>query len=87
MNNIIKLVRNAYTHLNNGNIDCAEKILNTMKAMEMTPELKYSLSSVLIEVGTASKNMDYIDEGIKNFEELKNDTEYNVDYNLGNGYS
>lgn len=87
MNNIIKLVRNAYSHLNNGNIDCAEKILNTMKAMEMTPELKYSLSSVLIEVGTTSKNMDYIDEGIKNFEELKNDTEYNVDYNLGNGYS
>lgn len=26
-------------------------------------------------------------EGIKNFEELKIETKYEVDYNLGNGYS
>ena len=87
MNEITKLMRNAYTNLDNGNIDCAEQILKAIKEMKMTPELKYSLSSLLIEIGTASKNMEYIDEGIKNFEELKNETEYNVDYNLGNGYS
>lgn len=87
MNNITKLTENAYNYLDKGNVECAEKILTAMKEMEMTPELKYSLSSLLIEIGTASKNMNYIDEGIKNFEELKNETEYAVDYNLGNGYS
>lgn len=87
MNDITKLMKNAYQHLDNGNVDCAEKILNSMKEMEMTPELKYSISSLLIEIGTASKNMDYIDEGIKNFEELENKTKFNVDYNLGNAYS
>ena len=87
MNDITKLMTNAYTYLDNGNVDCAEKILTAMKEMEMTPELKYSLSSLLIEIGTTSKNMKHIDEGIKNFEELKNETKYPVDYNLGNGYS
>lgn len=87
MKNITKLMTNAYTHLDNGNICCAEKILTAMKEMETTPELKYSISSLLIEIGTSSKNMAYIDEGIKNFEELKIETKYEVDYNLGNGYS
>lgn len=87
MNDITKLIKNAYAHLDNGNVDCAEKILTTMKKMEMTHELKYSISSLLIEIGTESKNMNYIDEGMKNFEELKNETKYEVDYNLGNAYS
>ena len=87
MNNITKLTENAYNHLDKGNVECAEKILTAMKKMEMTPELKISMSSLLIEIGTASKNMDYIDEGIKNFEELKKEAKFEVDYNLGNGYS
>ena len=86
MNNISKLVTNAYNHLDNGNVECAEKILTAMKEMERTPELKYSLGALLIEIGAASRKMDYIDEGIKIFKELKNNTEYEVDYNLGNGY-
>ena len=87
MNNITKLTENAYNHLDNGNVECAKKILTAMKEMEMTPELKYSMSSLLIEIGTASENMDYIDEGIKNFEELKKEAKFEVDYNLGNGHS
>ena len=87
MNNITKLTENAYNHLDNGNVECAKKILTAMKEMEMTPELKYSMSSLLIEIGTASENIDYIDEAIKNFEELKKEAKFEVDYNLGNGHS
>ena len=87
MNNISKLVTNAYTYLDEGNVECAEKILTAMKEMERTPELMYSLGALLIEIGTTSRKMDYIDEGIEIFKELRNNTEYEVDYNLGNGYS
>ena len=31
MNEITKLMRNAYTNLDNGNIDCAEQILKAIK--------------------------------------------------------
>ena len=87
MDEINKLVTNAYSQLDIGNVECAEKILTAMKEMERTPELEYSLGALLIEIGTASRKMDYIDEGINIFKELRDKTEYEVDYNLGNGYS
>ena len=87
MDDIDIFVTNAYSHLDNGNVECAEKILTAMKEMERTPKLEYSLGALLIEIGTVSRKMTYIDDGINIFKELRDKTEYEVDYNLGNGYS
>ena len=38
MDDIDIFVTNAYSHLDNGNVECAEKILTAMKEMERTPK-------------------------------------------------
>ncbi len=86
MKNNIKLSQKAYEYLDHGDTKSAEKILNILRKKENTPELKFTISALLIEIGTATKNMNYIEEGIKNFKELKKETNFYVDYNLANGY-
>lgn len=86
MENNITLSKNAYTYLDKGDAESAEKILEILKKKEITPELKFTISALLIEIGTITKRIDYIDEGITNYKELKKETEFFVDYNLANGY-
>ena len=76
----------AYSYLNYGKIEDAEKILDELKKKENTQKLKFTISALLIDIGTESKKMNYIDEGINNLKELKKETNFNVDYNLANGY-
>ena len=83
---INKLSNEAIDFLDSGDVESAEKILKKLKKIEETPELKYAISALLIEIGKSSKNIGYIEEGIKNFEELKTLLEYDIDYNLANGY-
>ena len=86
METTLNLSKKAYEYLNHGDTKSAEKILKILEKKEITPELKFTISSLLIEIGTATKKMDYIEEGIKNFKELKKETGFYVDYNLANGY-
>lgn len=78
------LVNKAYDYLNNGHVDLSEKILEELK--DETIEFKYQIGALLIDIGLVSKNMDYVDEGIEIFEDLKESTNINVNYNLANGY-
>lgn len=86
MKEIIKLSNTAYNYLDSGKIEDAEGILTELKKKTITPELKFTMSALLIDLGVESKKMNYIDEGINNFKELKQETNFNVDYNLANGY-
>ena len=86
MKNYSDLTIDAFKYLDIGDIESAEDILKILRKEKMTSELKYIMGALLIEIGTATQNMDYINEGIKNFEELEYNTPYAVDYNLGNGF-
>ena len=80
------LVKKAYDYLNKGQVDLSEDILNELKEKNSALELKYGIGALLIDIGTNLKNKDYVDEGIDIFEELKKETDLNVNYNLANGY-
>ena len=82
----IDLVKKAYDYLNKGQVDLSEEILNELKEKEETPELKFSIGALLIDIGTILKNEEYVDEAIDIFEQLKEETKLNVNYNLANGY-
>lgn len=78
-----EIIEKAYEYLDKGNIPEAEKILETLKNQA---KVNHGLiSPLLIEIGKDAKKIEYIDEGIKNLEEIKN-PDYNVHYNLANGY-
>lgn len=61
MKNNIKLSQKAYEYLDHRDTKSAEKILNILRKKENTPELKFTISALLIEIGTATKNMNYIE--------------------------
>lgn len=81
-----KLAKKAQEYLNQGKIKYAEEILEILKKKEVYDELQFMISALEIDIGSTTKKVKYIEEGIKNLEELKDKTEIFVDYNLANGY-
>ena len=65
MDTNIKLSQKAYEYLDHGDTKSAEKILNMLKKKENTPELKFTISALLIEIGTVTKKMEYIEDSKK----------------------
>lgn len=55
METTLNLSKKAYEYLNHGDTKSAEKILKILEKKEITPELKFTISSLLIEIGTATK--------------------------------
>ena len=76
----------AYSYLNNGQIDLSKEILDEFREKEETIDIKLKKGALLIDIGSISNNESYVDEGIKIFEELKETTGINVNYNLANAY-
>lgn len=86
MVNTKNLLSQGFDCIKSNDKDGAKDILNQLKNEDGTPQLKYEISKLLMDLGDKTKKVEYIDEAIANFEDLYKYGFEDINFFLGTSY-